>query len=100
MTQSIQTPFIVNKYLQSTGLSMRKFGRQLGISHVAVSNWAAGKSEPKLLFLFDLQRTFCDWRLQFANDLMRVMFPNLASTILDNGHKSEPCGEEDAQVKQ
>ena len=100
MTQTTQTPFIVNKYLQSTGLSMRKFSRQLGISHAAISNWAAGKSEPDVAVLLNWRVAYCDWRLTFATEILNAMIPGFVPEINGNGHKPAPCGEEESQVQQ
>jgi transcriptional regulator with XRE-family HTH domain len=95
MTLSLITPAIVNNYLNTTGLSMRKFAFELGVSHAAVSNWASGKSEPDIYFLLDLLKKFCDWRREFAIDLMGIMAPDVASAMSGNGHKSaSPCEEE------
>ena len=95
MSQTTLTPFIVNKYLQSTGLSMRKFGKQLGISHAAVSNWAAGKSEPDVATLLNFRVAYCDWRLKFATEILNAMIPGFVPEEPGNGHKPAPCGEEE-----
>ena len=99
MTQTTLTPFIVNKYLQSTGLSMRKFGKQLGISHAAVSNWAAGKSEPDVSTLLNLRVAYCDWRLTFATEILNAMIPGFVpeEPANSNGHKPAPCEEEEGK---
>ena len=96
MTQPTQTPVIVNKYLETTGLSMRKFSRQLGISHAAISNWASGKSEPDVSTLLNWRVMFCDWRLTFATEILNAMIPGFIpeTPTNGNGHKPAPCEEE------
>jgi transcriptional regulator with XRE-family HTH domain len=75
MEQSNNIPLIVNKYLQSTGLSMRKFGTALGTNHASISNWAAGKSVPSIFFLLNCRENFNDWRLRFATEILNIMVP-------------------------
>ena len=100
MTQTSQTPFIVNKYLHSTGLSMRKFSRQLGISHASISNWASGKSDPDVVVLLNWRVAFCDWRLAFATEILNAMIPGFVPEEpipSSNGHKPAPCEEEEGK---
>jgi transcriptional regulator with XRE-family HTH domain len=88
MTQLDSTPKIVKFYLDTTGLSMRKFAAALNCSHSAVSNWASGKAVPDPVFLDACIREFSDWRHLFAQQLLALRFPGI-DAINNNGHKGE-----------
>jgi transcriptional regulator with XRE-family HTH domain len=86
---------IIKKYLDASHLSMRNFGKELGVSHAAVSYWISGKMEPStdyLIGLIDLY-SFDDWRFDFATSLLHLRIPNFMS-MNNNGHKTDPCEEE------
>jgi len=78
MTQTNLTPTqkIVKKYLKETHLTMRQFALALGTNHASISNWSAGKSIPSIFLLLDF-REFSDWRLEFANEILHIVVPNI-----------------------
>jgi transcriptional regulator with XRE-family HTH domain len=77
MEYTNQIPLIVKKYLESTGLTMRKFGTELGTNHASISNWAAGKSVPSIFLLLNCRENYKDWRLEFATEILNIMVPSV-----------------------
>lgn len=95
MTHNNSIPPIIIKYLEVTELSMRKFASELGISHAAISNWAAGKSIPDTDFLLKCKAAYSDWRCKFASELLDELLPEVF--VNGNGQPPlpEPCKEEE-----
>jgi transcriptional regulator with XRE-family HTH domain len=93
MTHNYSISPIILKYLEVTELSMRKFASELGISHAAISNWAAGKSIPDTDFLLKCKAAYSDWRCNFATDLLDELLPEVF--VNSNGHQpqADPCEE-------
>jgi transcriptional regulator with XRE-family HTH domain len=91
MTQTNSVSPIILKYLEATDLSMRKFASELGISHAAISNWAAGKSIPDTDFLLKCKAAYSDWRCNFASELLDKLL--LEVFVNNNGHQpqEDPC---------
>jgi transcriptional regulator with XRE-family HTH domain len=83
---------IIKKYLDESHLSMRHFGKELGVSHAAVSYWISGKMEPSTDYLIGLLDDYSDWRRGFATDLLQLHFPDFMHAN-NNGHNPDPCEE-------
>jgi hypothetical protein len=93
------TQMIVDKYLKETGLSMRKFAIALKTNHASISNWKAGISVPAIFLLLNCRETFTDWRLDFANEVLHVMSPDVFPLPSANSHYPQTelcleCGQE------
>jgi transcriptional regulator with XRE-family HTH domain len=67
---------LVQKYLSEQQLTLREFADAVGVSsHATVINWRDGRSEPEPGLLIRL-RKFSDWRGEFAEQVLRIMYPD------------------------
>ncbi len=60
---------IVQSYLDSTGLSLTKFGEQFGVGHPTIINWRDGNSMPDTLLMLKFS-DYSDWRGAFAREIL------------------------------
>ncbi|MGI6739862.1 MAG: helix-turn-helix domain-containing protein [Brevefilum sp.] len=79
--------YIVKKYRQQRGLSLRRFAEALQgdttlsadlgmeISHQTIKNWEDGNHKPQFSFLMMLAMTARDWRGDFAFDCLAALRP-------------------------
>jgi transcriptional regulator with XRE-family HTH domain len=75
--------YIVKKYRQQRGLSLRRFAEALqgdstldfAISHQSIANWEKGTNEPQFSFLVGMALTARDWRGDFAFDCLAALRP-------------------------
>lgn len=68
---------LVQKYLSEQGLTLREFADAVGVSsHATVINWRDGRSEPEPGLLIRLRKCG-DWRAEFAEQVLRIKFPEI-----------------------
>lgn len=77
-----QVQDVVIRYLEKTGLPLRKFADSLAqnirdetLSHTAVLRWREGRSVPDTDFLLTCMLIYRDWRHDFALDCLAAKNP-------------------------
>lgn len=63
------TSSIVQDYLNSSRFTLREFGKQFGVSHVAIMDWRDGAYEPDTDLMLKY-RNHSDWRGAFAREIL------------------------------
>lgn len=89
--------YIVKKYRQQRGLSLRRFAEALQgdttlsadlgmeISHQTIKNWEDGNHKPQFSFLMMLAMTARDWRGDFAFDCLAALRPAVYEPMTNIG---------------
>lgn len=79
-----QVQDVVIRYMERTGLTLRKFAdalalqiREETLSHSAVLRWRDGRSEPDTDFLCRCLLAYRDWRFDFALDCLAAKRPEI-----------------------
>ncbi len=92
--------YIVKKYRQQRGLSLRRFAEALQgdailsadlgmeISHQTIKNWEDGIHNPQFSFLMMLAMTARDWRMDFAFDCLAALRPQLYEPMTEIGYEA------------
>ena len=70
-------------------MSLREFGKAIGVSRQTVNNWERGVSLPLTEILFKIKWITTDeWARQLAMDCLSLRFPD--QLINRNNHSTEP----------
>lgn len=64
---------IIKKARKQQGLSLRKFGKALGVSYQTVKNWEGGETIPDFYHIYYLRDVSGGWLREMATSILNIL---------------------------